>query len=406
MLNLLPGGSRAAAPPEPILKELVDRFDPGSIQPIEGEARIRLDVNGVGRWDVRVSEQSARFAPLEGRADAELSAGPETWQLIAEDLRGAMAAFSAGDLVIRRNLHLGVGFLSAVGGPREDDRRLRFRTIETPGARISSVAAGEGEPIICIHGLGATKASFLPTISALAETYRVISIDLPGFGDSDKPIGAGYDARYFAGAIIEILDSLGLERAHLVGNSMGGRIALEVGLRYPDRVGGLGLLSPALAWLRSRPWRFLLQLPVSKLGLIQPTPRRIVDPIVRSFVPGSRQGWSAAGVDDFMRSYVTARGRNAFYESARNIYMDEPHGDSGFWTRLSGLEPPTQFVWGRKDTLVPIAFMRHAERALPGARHLELDCGHVPQLERPRKVHKTLAEFYAGHSIPAPPRRD
>ncbi|UJA20770.1 alpha/beta fold hydrolase [Thermoleophilia bacterium SCSIO 60948] len=362
-----------------------------------------MEVSGVAHSDVLVSEQGARFVAADGRTDAELCADLDTWRLIAEDLRSGMQAFSKGDLIVRKNLHLGVGFLSAVGGPRNDERRLRFRTIQTREARISSVAAGEGEPLICIHGLGATKASFLPTISALAEDYRVISIDLPGFGDSDKPIGADYDARYFSRVIIGVLDALEIDRAHLAGNSMGGRIALEVGLRHPERVGGLGLLSPALAWLRSRPWRFILQAPVGKLGLIQPTPRWVVDPIVRSFVPGSRQGWSAAGVDDFMRSYVTPRGRNAFYESARNIYMDEPHGDSGFWTRLSGLEPPAQFVWGRQDTLVPIAFMRHAEKALPNARHLELDCGHVPQLERPRQVHETLAAFYAEHSVPAVP---
>ena len=79
--------------------------------------------------------------------------------------------------------------------------------------------------MICAHGLGATKASFLPTISALAEHYRVVAVDLPGFGESDKPIGAPYDARFFARSVFELMDALELDHAHLVGNSMGGRVA-------------------------------------------------------------------------------------------------------------------------------------------------------------------------------------
>jgi pimeloyl-ACP methyl ester carboxylesterase len=110
-------------------------------------------------------------------------------------------------------------------------------------------------------------------------------------------------------------------------------------------------------------------------------------------VPSGSDGWAAAGVDEFLRSYLTPRGRVAFYEAARNIYLDEPHGERGFWTRLRQLSAPTMFVWGRRDALVPIGFMKHVETTLPGARHLELDCGHVPQLERPRETHAAIREF-------------
>src|SRR5208282_3547049 len=99
---------------------------------------------------------------------------------------------------------------------------------------------------LALHGLGGTKGSFLPTVAALAPRFRVIALDLPGFGDSDKPIGAAYDARFFADAVIDLLDALTLERAHLIGNSLGGRVALEVALRYPSRVGRVALLAPSL----------------------------------------------------------------------------------------------------------------------------------------------------------------
>ena len=94
-----------------------------------------------------------------------------------------------------------------------------------------------------------------------------------------------------------------------------------------------------------------------------------------------------------LRSYLTPRGRAAFYAAARNIYLEEPFGRDGFWTRLPSLRAPSLFIWGKKDAIVPIGFEQHVREALPQARHLELDCGHVPQLERPRETHDAVRRF-------------
>ena len=305
-----------------------------------------------------------------------------------------MAAFRARRLTVRRNLHLGVGFLAATSGMTEPGR-LRFESVQTRRERISILSAGQGKPVLCLHGLGGTKASFLTTVNALADHYRVIAVDLPGFGESDKPLTAAYDAPYFSRAVGRLLEALEIERAHLIGNSMGGRIAIEVGLLEPERVERIALLAPALASLRERQWRWLVQLPLPRLGLIQPTPRGITERIVRNFVPGGNDGWAAAGVDEFLRSFLTPSGRAAFYAAARNIYLDEPHGERGLWTRLATLAPETLFVWGRHDNLIPIAFMRHVEECLPAASHVELNCGHVPQVESSRETHAAIREHFA-----------
>ncbi|HWH45087.1 MAG TPA: alpha/beta fold hydrolase [Thermoleophilaceae bacterium] len=374
------------------LDALIERYDGEVIDVPGGDARVRLVERGGREWDARLSGSGARLEPAKGQADAVLSASPATWRAIAEDVRGGMTAFRAGRLQVRGSLHLGVGFLaatSAIEGPG----RLRFESIPTSAGRISTLAAGEGEPLVCIHGLGGTKASFLPTVAALAESRRVIAMDLPGFGESHKPVGAPYDAAFFARSVFALLDSLGLDHADLAGNSMGGRVAIECGLTDHARARRLVLLSPSLAWLRDRPWAPFLKLVRPELGLLQPAPRRVVDSIVRRVVPGARDGWSAAGVDDFLRVYLTPRGRAAFYAAARNIYLERPDGDDGFWPRLRGLSADSLFVWGRNDRLVPISFMRHVEEALPRARHVELDCGHVPQLERPDETHAAMRDF-------------
>ena len=116
---------------------------------------------------------------------------------------------------------------------QREERRAHFpkpSVISVRGVDTFLVDAGRGPPIVLLHGLGATNASFLPTLHELSRDYRVIAPDLPGFGDSAKPLRA-YHATFFAKWAKALLDALGIERAHFIGNSMGGRVALEVALR-------------------------------------------------------------------------------------------------------------------------------------------------------------------------------
>ena len=371
--------------------QLLDRYDPQVFELARDSARIRLQGAGSESIDVLLDGRGARTVKPDGRPDAVLSADQATWEKIGQNLAGGMEAFRSRRLEIRHDLHLGVGFLAATAGAGSGG--LRFRQVSTAAGEISICEAGSGPATLMIHGLGATKASFLPTLAALAPTHRAIAVDLPGFGDSVKPLRAPYHPPYFAGAMCALLDALELKSAHIVGNSMGGRVALELGLRFPERVRRLALLAPSLAWRRSRPWAPALRLVAPKLGLVQPAPRRVVEAIVQRVVPGAETAWTAAGVDEFLRSYLTPRGRAAFYTAARNIYLEEPHGPKGFWTRLPELQAPSLFVWGRQDKIVPIGFQAHVREALPRAEHLELDCGHVPQLERPRELHRVLLNF-------------
>ena len=380
-----------SAPPAP-LQALIERYDPSVVDAPPGGARLRLEVAGQGAHDVVIDRRGARLAAADGQPDAVLRADAATWARIADDVRGGMDAYRSGRLTVRHNLHLGVGLLAATSGMTEPGR-LEFETVKTRAGRLSTLHAGLGDPVVCLHGLGGTKISFLPTVAALAGRFRIIAVDLPGFGDSDKPLGAPYDAPYFARSVVALLDALGLERVHLVGNSMGGRVALEVGLRHPERVRRMVLLSSSLAWRRPRQWAGVLRYVRPELGFLQLTPRGLVEGIVRRLIPGGNSGWTAAGVDEFLRAYLTPRGRVAFYAAARAIYMEEPDGEDGFWPRLCALQAPALFVWGRKDQVVPAAFARHVAEALPNAEHVELDCGHVPQLERPRETHQAIARF-------------
>ena len=370
------------------LDEIVGRFDPEGFDAPNGSARVRVRWNG-DACDVSIRGASVRIRPpRNGRADTLIEADERTWRDVARDSASGLQAFGDGKLKMRGNLHVGVGFLSATSGAPAE-QRLRFGR----AAGLAYMEAGEGDPVVMIHGLGGTKASFLPTVAALARAgYHAIAIDQPGFGDSHKPLFAPYDAPYMARTATEFLDARGIDTAHFVGNSLGGRVTLELGLAHPERTRKLALLACSLPWKRRPAWARYLSLLRPELGLIQPAPRPIVEEVVRRSIPGSRSGWAAAGIDEFVRSYCTPRGRAAFYAAARHIFLEQ---SEEFWERLGTLDREALFVWGRHDGLILPAFIPHVRAALPSARHAELACGHVPQIELPSETEAALKRFLA-----------
>ena len=384
--------------PSAALRSLAERLDPASFDAPAGRARVRLAVTGEPAWDVvfEGGRGGLRLEPPQGEPDAELRADAATWVATERDVSAGLEACARGDLMLRRNLHLAVAFLAATSGEPEPGR-LRSDTVRTSGRRFSLLEAGTGAPLVMLHGLGGTKASFLPTVAALSGRYRTIAVDLPGFGDSGKPLCARYDPAFFTDSIVSLLDALGLERANLLGHSLGGRAALEVAFVHPERIEGLVLAAPSLAWLRDRPWAPYLRLVPPQLGLLQAAPRPIVEGILRRLVPEADTPWAQAAFDEFLRAYLTPRGRVAFYAAARQIYLEEPER---FWSQLDDLGPESLFVWGRRDEVVPFGFARHVRAHVPAARHLELDCGHTPQVECPARFHAAIADFLDGVSAP------
>ena len=377
------------------LPERYQGADPG----FSATYRIELEDLGMG-WGVEIDESGCRVLPTPSRqADVVIGTDAATWLELREGRLSGLDAFRSRRLWARGNLDLAVAFEGFFLLPNGRPPLLRIHEVPAGKARISTLSAGNGlENVILIHGLGGNKTSFYETVSALAKNYTVHAIDLPGFGSSSKPLIAPFDPAWFARSVVRFMDALDLRRAHLVGNSLGGRVALEVGLSAPDRVRSLSLLTPSLAWRKRRGFVPVVKLLRPELAAI---PHKLSSSVVRRqfwgmFARPERLHPSVAdvAVEEFIRTYRDHRARVAFSAAARNIYLEEPEGPDGFWGRLPELRPPAIFVWGDSDPLVPLAFGRYVSDALPDAQQVVLEeCGHVPQVELPEDTNGLLHHF-------------
>lgn len=398
MSSAVPHAARLAAV-EAGFRSLPDRYlgaEPGF------DATWRIVLGDVGHtWEVRCTEHGARVrkGATSRTPDVVIGTDAETWMALrCGDLSG-IEAFSQRLLYARGNLDLAIAFEGLFR--LEDGRRplLRIHDVHLRGRRVSTLTMGKGPDVLLLHGLGGAKSSFFDIAASLSQRYRVHALDLPGFGASSKPTIAPYSARWFAETVLAAMDDLGIERAHVVGNSMGGRIAIEVGLRSPDRVASLGLLCPAVAFVK-RTYHPIVRLMRPELGLVPHRLARdkVADHFWNLFADSDSIDPSMADVvvDEFQRIYASAGGRIAFLSAARNIYLEAPYGSNGFYGRLSKLEPLTLFVWGSHDRIIPPAFGRHVRRWLPSAEQVVLDgCGHVPQVEQAEQTGDLLEELFA-----------
>jgi pimeloyl-ACP methyl ester carboxylesterase len=251
--------------------------------------------------------------------------------------------------------------------------------------------------VVLVHGLSATNASMLPLIPALAKDFRVLAPDLPGHGGTEAT-GAAHAARYLGDWLLAFLRETCHQPAVLVGNSLGGRTALETALNSPDDVRGLVLLCPAVAFRKLRQLvPFVRIVPDEIAALPVRIPRQMAMRGLRNlFADPSRlpQAWYEAAIDEFIRVINIRQNRLATFSALRHIYLDEPFGASGFWDRLPQLQPPAQFIWGRQDVLVSAGFARFVADALPSAKSVVLEsCGHVPQFEHRDLTAQLTREF-------------
>jgi pimeloyl-ACP methyl ester carboxylesterase/putative sterol carrier protein len=378
------------------VESLPERFISGRADRLR--ARFRL---GIGRLvrDVVVDEGNCAVEIPRGRPDAHITTSADNWLAMDRGYLSGIEAFAARQLSIRGSIQQTLLFEPLFERPPAGAMSYTVERVPVGNLRISALVAGDpaAPPVVMLHGLGGTKASMLTIVPQLARHHRVVAVDLPGFGSSSKPRGR-YDAPWFADHMFAFLDAAGLDKVSLIGNSMGGKIAQEMAMRDPKRIEAIVCLCPATAFSR-RPAATVVRVLRPELGFAVPIPRSRVRSLMEDlFAKPSRidPAWYDAATDDFLRTWRSPRARMAFFAAARHIYLEEPHGDNGFWGRLQAMSCKAFYIYGRQDVLITPHFGRKVQGALPGAR-VEVwdDCGHVPQLEHPERTAEAILDFLA-----------
>ncbi len=372
---------------------LIQRFDPLTARGLDVTVLVELSDTGPTSIEIADGRCTIRTGTLPRSPAVTFRTDAEVWlDLIEGRIRG-MDAFLAGVLKVTGDLHLATRF-EALFRRLPQQPRIEVTHTDVRGLEIEALVAGEGPPVVLIHGLGANKVSFLPTVSALADHHEVHAIDLPGFGRSSKPLPVGrrYSMGWFAEVVNGYLIARGLDATHLIGNSMGGRIALEVALHHPRSVHSLVGLGPALGFDLTRPIAPLLRFGQSHwMGAapVQPS-RRLIESFVRSLfadpdiLPPEHHRVAA---DDVVAAWRDPAHRLAVLAAARQIGMEPGTGRGAYWRRLRNLTVPSYWVFGEQDRLVASRYSARVAAAVPEAQvETWPGIGHVPQFEAPARV--------------------
>lgn len=273
--------------------------------------------------------------------------------------------------------------------------RLPLRSVQVEGHRLAYLDAGQGPPLILIHGFGGSMWQWEYQSSELARDFRVITLDLLGSGFSDKP-----DIEYRPEEVLRFfrgfMDALALDRATLVGNSMGAGVALGMALTVPERVDRLILIG----------------------GLPARVKEKLASPVVRQAMESSAPiwlvrlaGWVAGSsvTDRVLREIVhdhslltdavlarSGRNRRAgnYLGPALAVARTAPLWESDYAPYLATIRHPTLVLWGDHDKVFPLAVGQELAGVIPAAQFVAIqDAGHIPQWERPEPVNHAIRGF-------------
>ncbi len=273
-----------------------------------------------------------------------------------------------------------------------------MKYLDLHGDRVAYREAGAGEAVLLIHGMAGSSATWRAVLPQLSKKYRVVAPDLLGHGKSAKPRG-DYSLGAFAVWLRDLLDELGISRATVVGQSLGGGVAMQFTYQHRDHCQRLVLISsgglgPDLNWILR-----ILSAPGAELVLpvIAPRPVLSVGKKLGSWLTSAGIHAPRAGEIEIWNAYSSlsdGQKRQAFLRTLRSVvdYRGQAVSAVNRLHLSSGL--PILLIWGDRDRIIPVAHGYAAHDALPGSR-LEVlaGVGHFPHVESPTAVVDILDDF-------------
>jgi pimeloyl-ACP methyl ester carboxylesterase len=265
------------------------------------------------------------------------------------------------------------------------------------GRRVRCRVSGDGPPVLLLHGIGRTLDDFADQHRGLARDHRVVSVDLPGHGGS-APLDVPHTLPTLASAVAEVLAAVGMTGpVHLVGNSLGGAVAMRLAVDDPTRAASLVLVNSAgfgkevtfaLRVLALRPLARLLLRPHPAIArrterAIFHDPAYVTEARIATALAAAREPHAARVMLELVRNLGTLRGVR-------------PQWRAELLDAVALLDLPTLVVWGDRDLILPASHLGYARTRLPKARsHVFRDCGHMPQIERAAEFEALVRRFWS-----------
>jgi len=258
----------------------------------------------------------------------------------------------------------------------------------------------KGSNVILIHGLGASADIWMHNISALAEKHRVYAPDLVGFGRSDKP-KVKYSPSYMAAFISNFMTALNIKDACIIGQSLGGGIALMHYLRFPGSVQKL-VLADSAGLGREMPWAMRLAT-IPLLGESMLIPSRSGMALVLRYLVYNPAVITDELIDihfELNFSLGAARTILNVLRACATIHGVRPDVLDPIMKNLDKIEIPTLIIWGREDRLFPVRHACFAREKIPDSYlHIFERCGHIPNFERPEEFNSLVLDFLSGNPL-------
>lgn len=253
---------------------------------------------------------------------------------------------------------------------------------------------GDGDPILCLHGLGANIFTWRHFIEPFSRHNKLILIDLKGFGRSAKPEDQRYSLHDHADAVYELILRNDWRRLTLIGNSYGGALALLLATRldesHPSRLSKLVLID-AGAYKEYLPGYVKLMRTILGKPMMFLLPARLTAKFVLNFAVYNKKKITEQQITAYAGPLADPGARNAVLQTARQCI---PWDADELVTKFKSISVPTLILWGRHDKVIPLKVGELLSQALPNCV-LEVfeECGHIPQEEQPQKTMVRISEF-------------
>jgi pimeloyl-ACP methyl ester carboxylesterase len=293
---------------------------------------------------------------------------------------------------------LAVAFLAGCASLRSfDDLRREItqeRFLQIGDQLVHVEQTGSGEPVVLLHGFGGSVYSWRKIVPALAQSHRVVAIDLNGFGYTQRPSHPESYTRAGQGRLVlAVMNSLGIERAHVVGHSYGGGLVLYLAFCHPERFRTLVLVDSSAPTYsddrrsRAASLRWLSGLYVRTIALRPGTVRRS---LLRSYYDDSQV------TPELVQAYFD---RLRIQGVAEAYYgLTAPSRTPGERVDLTKIDVPTLVVWGAQDEVVSLATGRRATAKIPRSELVVIaECGHLPMEEKPEELLRAVLPFLDRH---------